>query len=131
MESLRPLASYRLSCANIVQWSEQRFEIFIDDGYVIDRKASDELARMFDGLCHSPFDLLICADRRYSYSDEGAKTVGRHRLQRRTAIYTSNAPTPENIIDSIAINRRQFPYKVIRFFDSRAAALRWLEGERD
>ena len=77
---------YQLSNCEIEQLSDSIFEATPKENIVVDQKCLDECWKHWDDSQKEPFGLLINCKNCFSFSFEGAKGIGEHPFQQKTAI---------------------------------------------
>jgi hypothetical protein len=81
---------YQLSYCDIEQLSDNVFETIAKKGITLDKKCADESWIFWQHLRDKPFGLLINCEIPFHYSFEGAREIGKHPLQQKTAILLNN-----------------------------------------
>lgn len=117
---------YRLSFCEIEQLSDNVFETIPKEGIVLDKKCVDEVWNHWDKIRENPFGLLVNYKNTYTHSYEGARYVGKHPLQRKTAILCTNHELKEEIQKVIKIKKMEGSYIYHQVFSDRNEALKWL-----
>ncbi len=78
--------AYELSFCKIEQLSENTFEVTINDDVTIDGNCAREAQLFWHELRNEPYGLLVNASNQFVYSFDGARKIGGHPLERKTAI---------------------------------------------
>jgi len=117
---------YRLSFCQIEQLSDNVFETIPKESIVLDKKCVDEIWSHWDKIRDKPFGLLVNAKNRYTHSVEGARYVGKHPLQRKTAILCTNLELKKEIEKVIKIKKMGGNYIYHKVFSKRDEAIKWL-----
>ncbi|SHH23013.1 hypothetical protein [Ferrimonas marina] len=130
MDAEFPLRQFRLSFCNILQWSDFRFELLVDEGLEISAEQCREVNAFWPALREQPYVLLVNCEQPFSYSFEASMEIGDPALQERVAIYTPNAASRFAHDSAVALNLMRYPDKKVQLFDRKVDALDWLaQGE--
>jgi hypothetical protein len=117
---------YRLSFCEIEQLSVNIFETTPKEGIVLDRKCVDEVWNHWDKIRDKPFGLLVNYKNSYTHSVEGSRYVGKHPLQRKTAILCTKPELKKEIQKAIKIKKMDGNYIYHQVFSDRDEAIKWL-----
>ena len=119
---------YQLSFCEIEQLSDNVFETTPKKGIVLDKKCVDEVWSHWDKIRDKPFGLLVNYKNTYTHSPEGARYVGKHPLQRKTAILCTDPELIKEIQKVVKIKKMHGSYIYHQVFSDRDEALKWLSN---
>ena len=115
-----------LSYCEIEQLSDNVFEVIVKKGIVIDKKCIEEGWNFWTNLRDKPFGLLVNSKNTYTHSFVGSQYVGKHPLQRKTAILCNNPELLLEIERVIEVKKMVGNYIYHRVFTNREEAIEWL-----
>ncbi len=117
---------YKLTNCEIKQLSDNIFEATPREGIVVDKNCVEECGELWNYLRDKPFGLLINCQNQYRHSYSGSREMGKHPLQKKTAILCNNAEQEvemKTIIEIKKLTENSFNHN---FFSDRDKAIKWL-----
>ncbi len=118
---------YKLSFCEIKQLSDSIFEVTINEGAEIDEKCAEEAQIFWFNLRKEPYGLLVNNKNFFSYSFLGAKKIGDHSLERKTAVLVDNSLSVIQMSTVISLKELTGDVDNIKVFEDRDEAIKWLE----
>jgi hypothetical protein len=117
---------HHLSFCDIEQLSDNVFETIAKNGITLDKKCADENWIFWQHVRDKPFGLLINCKIAFHYSFEGAREIGKHPLQQKTAILLNNDELDTEMKMAIDIKNSTGDDTLHQFFSNRNEAIEWL-----
>jgi hypothetical protein len=117
---------HHLSFCDIEQLSHNVFETTAKNGITLDKKCADESWIFWQHVRDKPFGLLINCKIAFHYSFEGAREIGKHPLQQKTAILLNNDELDTEMKMTIDIKNSTGDDTPRQFFSNRNEAIEWL-----
>ncbi|MBU0484943.1 MAG: hypothetical protein KKB30_10570 [Proteobacteria bacterium] len=117
---------YSLSYCDITKISENIFEVVSKEGIVIDKNCAEEAWHFWDGLRKEPFGLLVNTQNSFSHSFEGARDIGLHPLQKKTALLSCNDKQETEFKTALQIKQVTGHNASHKTFRNRNEAIEWL-----
>jgi hypothetical protein len=118
---------YSLSFCDITKISENTYETVGKEGIVLDKECAEEAWNFWDTLCKEPFGLLVNSKNTFSHSFEGAMEIGKHPLQKKTALLVYNDKQTAEFKTALQIKQVTNHYAPHKIFSDREKAIEWLK----
>ena len=123
------IMKYKLSFCEIEQLSDNIYEVTINEGAVINENCAKEAERFWHDLRKTPYDLLVNNKNCFSYSFMGARKIGSHPLERKTAVLIDDErPKKEEMSMVINLKKMEENVENRKVFHDRDEAIEWLKS---
>ena len=119
---------HQLSNCEIEQFSDNIYEATPKEGIVVDQKCLREWWNFYDEQREKPFGLLINSTNIFSFSREGARDMGQHPLQRKTAIFCDKSDYDSRKYFRLVLQMKEISSHSMnhKLFYDREEAIKWL-----
>ncbi|WP_156904766.1 hypothetical protein [Ferrimonas senticii] len=121
---------HRVACCQLVELKPDLFEVLVDNGAEITLEDCQAFDQFWQQHCPFPFDILVDANREYSYSFGAALSIGSLPQQRFVAVYSKSHSAISAQQSAVSVNQLNYPDKQVQMFAERSPALNWLEAVR-
>jgi len=118
---------YQLSYCDIERLSDNILEVTPKKGIVVNQNTLNEYWALLDEIQNKPFGLLINRKNTYFRSFVGSMEIGKHPLQKRTAIlYSNNKELERQLRKTQEIKKMSGHHWIHKVFTDRDEAIKWL-----
>lgn len=116
-----------LSFCDINEISENVYETVAKEGIILDAECAKEALDFWDKQCKEPFGLLVNSQNSFSHSFEGAREIGKHPLQTKTALLVYSEKQASEFKAALQIKQVTHHHARHKIFDDREKAIEWLK----